>query len=72
MLEVLRTLDGTMDLGFITIQGIPGMRMVVFSALLMIVILFYQRGLMGTNEFRWEWVTSPKKTITDAWNNRKA
>ncbi len=72
MLEVLRVLDGAMDFGFIQIQGIPGMRMVVFSALLMIVILFYQRGLMGTNEFRWEWVTNPKQTIMNAWNNRKA
>jgi branched-chain amino acid transport system permease protein len=72
MLEVLRVLDGTMDFGFIKMEGIPGMRMVVFSALLMIVIIFYQRGLMGTNEFRWEWVTSPKKTLTNAWNNRKA
>jgi len=72
MLEVLRFLDGSMDFGFIQIEGIPGMRMVVFSALLMIVILFYQRGLMGTNEFRWEWVTNPKETITTAWKNRKA
>jgi len=72
MLEVLRVLDGSMDFGFIQIEGIPGMRMVVFSALLMIVILFYQRGLMGTNEFRWEWVTNPKATITKAWKNRKA
>ncbi len=72
MLEALRFLDGSMDFGFIQIEGIPGMRMVVFSALLMVVILFYQRGLMGTNEFRWEWVTNPKETITNAWKNRKA
>jgi branched-chain amino acid transport system permease protein len=28
--------------------------MVVFSALLMIVILFFRKGLMGTNEFSWD------------------
>ena len=54
-MEALRVLDQSMDLGFIKIEGIPGMRMVVFSALLMIVILFYQQGLMGTKEFTWDW-----------------
>lgn len=54
-MEALRVLDQSMDLGFIIIEGIPGMRMVVFSALLMIVILFYQQGLMGTKEFTWDW-----------------
>lgn len=54
-MEVLRVLDGTMHIGPLVINGIPGTRMVVFSLLLMIVILFYQRGLMGTNEFSWSW-----------------
>lgn len=31
-----------------------GFRMVVFSILLMVVVLFYRRGLMGNNEFSWE------------------
>jgi branched-chain amino acid transport system permease protein len=52
--EVLRFLDETMNLGFIKIKGIPGLRMVVFSALLMLVIIFYRNGLMGTNEFSWD------------------
>ncbi len=34
-----------------------GFRMVVFSVLLMVVVLFYRRGLMGTNEFTWDWLT---------------
>ena len=54
LMEVLRVLDGSMNFGFFEIQGIPGLRMVIFSALLMMVILFYQRGLMGTNEFSWD------------------
>src|SRR5690554_720757 len=53
-MEALRVLDGDMNLGFISIKGIPGMRMVVFSILLMVVILFFRRGIMGTNEFSWE------------------
>lgn len=52
--EALRFLDESMNFGFFTIKGIPGLRMVVFSALLMIVILFFRKGLMGTNEFSWD------------------
>jgi branched-chain amino acid transport system permease protein len=32
----------------------PGFRMVIFSILLMVVVLFYQRGLMGSREFTWD------------------
>lgn len=53
-MELLRPLDETMNLGFTTIQGIPGLRMVIFSLALIIVVLFYRRGLMGTNEFSWD------------------
>lgn len=59
-MEALRVLDGNIDLGFIQIQGIPGMRMVVFSILLMVVILFFRRGIMGTNEFNWNWFLNNK------------
>jgi branched-chain amino acid transport system permease protein len=52
--EVLRFLDESMNFGVFTIKGVPGLRMVVFSALLMIVILFFRKGLMGTNEFSWD------------------
>lgn len=31
-----------------------GFRMVIFSILLMVVVLFYRRGLMGSSEFSWE------------------
>jgi branched-chain amino acid transport system permease protein len=53
-MELLRPLDETLHLGFVTIQGIPGLRMVIFSLALIIVVLFYSRGLMGTNEFSWD------------------
>lgn len=52
--EVLRFLDESINLGFIVLSGKVGMRMVVFSALLMVVVIFYRHGLMGTNEFSWE------------------
>lgn len=47
--EALRFLDE----GFMFIPAIAGLRMVVFSALLMIVVLFFSNGLMGTKEFSW-------------------
>lgn len=49
-MEVLRFLDAPINLGFMVIPSVPGMRMVLFSLLLMLVILFYQNGLMGRNE----------------------
>jgi branched-chain amino acid transport system permease protein len=48
--EALRFLDE----GFLFIPAIAGLRMVVFSALLMIVVLFFSKGLMGTREFSWD------------------
>jgi branched-chain amino acid transport system permease protein len=52
--EALRFLDEKMVIGNLVIPGISGMRMVVFSALLMIVVLFFNKGIMGTNEFTWD------------------
>lgn len=51
--EVLRFLDEGINIGSFAIPGVTGLRMVIFSALLMIVVLFFNRGLMGTNEFSW-------------------
>jgi branched-chain amino acid transport system permease protein len=48
--EALRFLDN----GFLFVPAIAGLRMVVFSALLMIVVLFFSKGLMGTREFSWD------------------
>jgi branched-chain amino acid transport system permease protein len=36
------------------IPGIPGMRMVILSLALLLVILYYRRGLLGRREFSWE------------------
>lgn len=55
-MEALRVLDQDINLGFTVIPGISGMRMVIFSALLLIVILFYQQGLMGNREFSWDYI----------------
>lgn len=53
LLEWLRFLEEPMDLGIFQIPGIPGMRMVVFSVVLLAIILKRREGLMGTREFTW-------------------
>ena len=51
----LRFFDEPLMIGGVSIPLFRnGFRMVVFSLLLMVVVLFYRRGLMGTNEFSWD------------------
>lgn len=48
-----------------------GFRMVVFSVLLMLVVLFYRRGIMGNKEFSWDGfrrLLRGKKASTDMAN----
>ncbi len=45
-MEALRFLDSSMDLGFVVIPGVPGMRMVVFSLILMVVVIFKKDDFM--------------------------
>jgi len=52
--EALRIVEQPMDLGLFSIPGIPGMRMVVFSFILMLVIVFARKGIMGRAEFSWD------------------
>ena len=54
LMELMRFLDEPLNLIFVKTNGTPGLRMVVFSALLMLVIIFRQRGLMGDNELSWD------------------
>ena len=54
LLEWLRIVENPIFLGDFEIAGIPGMRMVVFSLALIMVILFRREGLMGMREFGWD------------------
>lgn len=65
MMEYLRFLDGPMDFGFFKTDGISGLRMVIFSVMLMAVILFFQKGLMGNREFSWDFLFRKKRTTSD-------
>ena len=53
-MELLRFLDEPMDFIVFKTDGLPGLRMVVFSILLMAVVIFRQRGLMGNKELSWD------------------
>jgi len=59
-MEALRFLDGPLNLLFVQTRGLPGLRMVVFSVLLMLVVIYRQQGLMGRKEFSWDMITNPK------------
>ena len=54
LLEWLRAIEEPINLGFIEIPGIPGMRMVVFSLVLLAIILYRREGIMGTRELTWK------------------
>jgi branched-chain amino acid transport system permease protein len=56
--EALRVVEQPMEIGPFLIPGIPGMRMVIFSLILMLVILFARKGIMGRNELSWDYVAS--------------
>jgi branched-chain amino acid transport system permease protein len=54
LLEWLRFVENPISFGGFEIPGIPGMRMVVFSLVLLVIILFRREGIMGMREFSWE------------------
>jgi len=61
-MELLRPLDDAnwvVNLGFAEIHGIPGLRMVIFSILLLLIMLFARRGLLGDKEI-WDYIKIKK------------
>ncbi|NLI81904.1 MAG: branched-chain amino acid ABC transporter permease [Deltaproteobacteria bacterium] len=54
--EALRIVEQPVQVAGLKIPGIPGMRMVVFSLILMVVIIFARHGIMGRHEFSWDWL----------------
>ena len=58
-LEYLRVFDEPLELFGMAIPLFrPGFRMVMFSVLLMFCVLFWRKGIMGTEEFTWAKFTS--------------
>lgn len=50
LMEFLRFVEEPHYFGHITIPGIPGLRMVIFSLALVVVVIWYPRGLLGEAE----------------------
>jgi branched-chain amino acid transport system permease protein len=59
-MEALRFLDSSLNFIFFQTPPLPGLRMVVFSILLLLVVIFRQQGLMGKKEFSWSLVFGSK------------
>ena len=53
--ELLRFFDDPLTIAGVSVPLFrSGFRMVIFSILLMAVVLFYSRGIMGNHEFSWD------------------
>lgn len=57
LLEWLRFVEDTIEIGSFVIVGIPGMRMVIFSLVLLLIILYRREGIIGGYEFSWDSLT---------------
>ncbi len=54
LLEWLRFVEDTIEIGSFVVTGIPGMRMVIFSLVLLFIILYRREGIIGGYEFSWD------------------
>jgi branched-chain amino acid transport system permease protein len=54
--EVLRGLD----------QQFPGIRMVIYALLLILLMIFRPQGLLGRREFGWAWLRRPSRNKVPA------
>lgn len=58
-LEVLRFFDSPLTLFGVNIPIFrPGFRMVIFSVLLMLLVLFFRNGLLGQKELSWKMISN--------------
>jgi len=62
--EVLRAVEEPITFWGLKLPGIPGMRMVIFSLALLLVIIFARQGLLGRREFSWDGCQRYLKRLT--------
>ena len=68
----LRFLDRTVTIGSFTVPLLrPGFRKVVFSIAIMAIVLFYQKGIMGENEFSISGIIKFLKNLKSKFFNKK-
>jgi branched-chain amino acid transport system permease protein len=70
--EWLRIVEEPHRILGLTIPGIPGMRMVMFSLLLLVVIIFFRHGLMGRRELSWQTMRNSWKFLHGNKGTRQA
>jgi branched-chain amino acid transport system permease protein len=52
--ELLRAAEAPTTIFGFDLPGIPGMRVIFFGVLLLVIILYYRKGLLGEREFSWD------------------
>lgn len=69
----LRFLDSTIQIGNFTVPLLrPGFRKVVFSIAIMLIVLFYQKGIMGENEFSISGICKKLRKVSGRLNKKNA
>ena len=63
MSEVLRSVEAPRLIFGFEFAGLPGLRQLAFAIMLLLLILFAQRGLLGDREFSWDWLPSALKRL---------
>lgn len=58
MSEVLRSVEAPRMIFGFDFAGLPGLRQLAFAIMLLLLILFAQRGLLGEREFSWDWLSN--------------
>ena len=62
----LRFLDKTTYIGNFRVPLLKtGFRMVMFSVILMVVVLFFRTGIMGDKEFRWDRIAARCRKLVE-------
>lgn len=67
--ELLRFFEEPLSIGGLHIPGIPGMRMVIFSLLLVLLMIYARQGLMGSREFSWNRTIDRITDLRRRWGN---
>lgn len=58
MSEVLRSVEAPQYIFNYYFPGLPGLRQLFFATMLLLLILYARKGIMGNKEFSWSWVVS--------------
>jgi branched-chain amino acid transport system permease protein len=64
MSEVLRAAESPRIVFGFHLPAIPGLRMLVFALMLIGLMLFFRRGLLGSKEFSWDWVRGKLRAVS--------